>query len=132
LTEVALGYQRMLELDPFHAEALVGMSLVAIASQQSKAAVTMAEAAVAAAPRMGAAWVTLGQALKGANRNPEAERAYAEAIRMDGMDVLARRVASFRNVTGELRAFLSRIRRRRVDEKPINRQAILQDTEPGW
>ena len=90
LTEVALGYQRMLELDPFHAEALVGMSLVAIASQQSKAAVTMAEAAVAAAPRMGAAWVTLGQALKGANRNPEAERAYAEAIRMDGMDVLAR------------------------------------------
>jgi hypothetical protein len=45
---------------------------------------------------------------------------------------LSDRVASFRNVTGELRAFLSRIRRRRVDEKPINRQAILQDTEPGW
>jgi tetratricopeptide (TPR) repeat protein len=90
LTEVALGYQRMLELDPFHAEALVGMSLVAIASQQSEAAVSMAQAAVAAAPGMGAAWVTLGQALKAAGRTAEAERAYAEAIRMDGMDVLAR------------------------------------------
>jgi len=33
LTEVALGYQRMLELNPFHAQSLVGMSLVAIASR---------------------------------------------------------------------------------------------------
>ena len=90
LTEAALGYQRMLELDPFHPEALVGISLVALASRQSEAAVTMAQAAVAAAPRMGAAWVTLGQALKAANRAAEAETAYAEAICLDGMDPLAR------------------------------------------
>jgi tetratricopeptide (TPR) repeat protein len=39
---------------------------------------------------MGAAWVVLGQALKAAARMEEAERAYAEAIRLDGMDALAR------------------------------------------
>jgi cytochrome c-type biogenesis protein CcmH/NrfG len=39
---------------------------------------------------MGAAWVVLGQALKAAERMEEAERAYAEAIRLDGMDALAR------------------------------------------
>ncbi len=50
----------------------------------------MAAAGVAAAPAMGAAWVVLGQALKAAERMDEAERAYAEAIRLDGMDVLAR------------------------------------------
>jgi tetratricopeptide (TPR) repeat protein len=90
LTEVALGYQRMLEADPRHPQALVGMSLVAIASRQSEAAVTMASAAVQAAPRMGTAWVALGQSLKAAGRIEEAEKAYAQAIRLDGMNELAR------------------------------------------
>jgi tetratricopeptide (TPR) repeat protein len=90
LTEVALGYQRMLQENPGQPQALVGMTLVALASRQSEAAVKMARAALAIAPRMGTAWVALGQALKAAGRHEEAERAYAQAIRLDGMDPLAR------------------------------------------
>jgi tetratricopeptide (TPR) repeat protein len=90
LTEAALGYQRMLEQNPSDPKALVGMSLVAMASRQSAAAVKMAEAAVAVAPQMDAAWVTLGQALKAAQRGEEAERAYGQAIRLDGTNALAR------------------------------------------
>ncbi len=90
LTEIALNYQTTLDLNPRHPEALVGMSLVALASRQTEAAVKMAAAGTAVAPRMGAAWVALGQALKAASRNDEAERAYAQAIRLDGMNPLAR------------------------------------------
>lgn len=90
LTEIALCYRRALERDPQEPKALVGMSLVALASGQAEAAVKMAAAAVTAAPTMGAAWVVLGQALKAAERMDEAERAYGEAIRLDGMDALAR------------------------------------------
>ncbi len=68
LTEVALGCQRMLAENPCHPEALVGITLVALASGQSEAAVKMARAAVAAAPRMITAWVAFGQALKAAGR----------------------------------------------------------------
>jgi uncharacterized membrane-anchored protein len=64
LTEAALGYQRMLEQNPCRPDALVGISLVALASRQHQAAVKMAEAAVAVAPEMVVAWVALGQALK--------------------------------------------------------------------
>jgi tetratricopeptide (TPR) repeat protein len=94
LTEVALGYQQKLAGNPSDAEALVGMSLVALASRQTEAAVKMAMAAVAAAPpdtRLeGAAWVALGQGLRAAGRSEEAELAYQRAIRLDGMDALAR------------------------------------------
>ena len=47
LTEVALGYQRVLERNPRQPHALVGMSLVALASRQSESAVKMASAAAA-------------------------------------------------------------------------------------
>jgi len=90
LTEVALGYQRTLSVNPRQPQALMGMSLVAMASHQNEAAVAMATAAVGAAPKLGTAWVTLAQALKAAQRGNEAESAYAEAIRLDGMDPLAR------------------------------------------
>ncbi|MGA3160409.1 MAG: tetratricopeptide repeat protein [Terracidiphilus sp.] len=90
LTEVALGCQRMLEENPCHSRALVGITLVALASGQSEAAIRMAQAAVAAAPQMGAAWVALGQSLKAAGRNKEAESAYTQAISLDGMEALAR------------------------------------------
>lgn len=90
LNEVALGYQKTLERDPQNAEALLGMALVALASDQVVAAVQMARAGVAAAPQMGPAWVTLGQALRSAGMLDDAEQAYGEAIRLDGMDVLAR------------------------------------------
>ena len=90
LTEVALGYRRMLEQNPCNPKALVGMSLVALASSQSAAAVKMAEAAVAAAPQMPAAWVALGQSLKTVSRSEEAESAYGQAIRLDGTNALAR------------------------------------------
>ena len=90
LAEVALGCQRMLEENPCNPQALIGITLVALASGQSEAAVKMARAAVAAAPRMIASWVALGQALKAAGRNDEAERAYIHATSMDGMNALAR------------------------------------------
>ncbi|MGA2167034.1 MAG: tetratricopeptide repeat protein [Terracidiphilus sp.] len=90
LTEVALGFQRTLDENPRHPVALAGISLVALASRQPEAAVKMASAAVAAAPWMGTAWVALGQALKAADRSEEAERAYAQAICLDGMNALAR------------------------------------------
>jgi tetratricopeptide (TPR) repeat protein len=90
LTEVALGFQRMLVENPCHPEALIGISLVALASGQSEAAVKMAKAAVAAAPGMLPAWVALGQALKAAGWNEEAEQVYAHTIRMDGGNALAR------------------------------------------
>jgi tetratricopeptide (TPR) repeat protein len=90
LAEVALGYQRMLNENPRQPEALVGITLVALASHQNEAAVKMARAAVSAAPRMVAARVALGQALKAANRPADAERAYVKAIQLDGMDALAR------------------------------------------
>jgi tetratricopeptide (TPR) repeat protein len=80
----------MLLANPRHPQALVGMSLVAMASRQPEAAVKMASAAVEAAPGMGIAWVALGQALKAAGRIEDAEKAYAQAIRMDGMNELAR------------------------------------------
>jgi tetratricopeptide (TPR) repeat protein len=90
LTEIALGYQRMLAADPRHPQALVGISLVALASRQLEAAVNMAWAAVEVAPRMGVAWVALGQALKASDRIDEAESAYTGALRLDGMNELAR------------------------------------------
>jgi len=90
LTEVALGYQRTLGANPRHPLALVGMSLVALASHQPAAAVNMAKAAVEAAPNMCNAWIALGQALKAAASFQQSEAAYNQAIRLDGMNELAR------------------------------------------
>ena len=90
LTEIARGYQRVLEQNPTQPVALVGMCLVALASRQTEAAVQMASAAVASAPDLVAAWVALGQALKAAERHEEAAKAYERAIRLDGMNALAR------------------------------------------
>jgi tetratricopeptide (TPR) repeat protein len=82
--------QRALERNPRDPEALVGMSLIALASNQPAAAVGMAQAAVTAAPAMGPAWVALGQAMRADGRLSDAEQAYEAAIRIDGMDSLAR------------------------------------------
>ena len=90
LTELALGYQRMLENDPQQPQALVGLSLVALASRQTASAVKMARVAVAAAPRAALGWVALGQALKSAGLIEESERAYLRAISLDGTSALAR------------------------------------------
>jgi tetratricopeptide (TPR) repeat protein len=85
-----LRYQGILKRDPRHPEALMAMSLVALASRQTDAAIQMATAAVTAAPTMGNAWVTLGQALRAGKRCDDAEHAYRAAIRLDGMNPLAR------------------------------------------
>ena len=90
LTEVALGYQRMLQQNPRQPEALVGICLVALASGQNEAAIKMAQTAAAEAPSMVSAWVALGQAFKAAHRNNEAETAYQQALRLEGMNALAR------------------------------------------
>ncbi len=86
---MALGYQRALERDPRQPQALLGMSLVALASRQTELAIRMAAAGTAVAPQMVTAWIALGQALKAAGRNDEAERAYAQALRLDGTNALA-------------------------------------------
>ncbi|MGC9157997.1 MAG: tetratricopeptide repeat protein [Terracidiphilus sp.] len=90
LTEAALVYQRILEQNPGNPQALVAMSLVALASHQLEAAVRMARAALSVAPRMVVAWVALGQALRAAGSGEEAAGAYEQAIRLDGTDPLAR------------------------------------------
>jgi tetratricopeptide (TPR) repeat protein len=90
LKEVALGYQELLRQNPRHPQALVGMSLVALASRQGDAAVKMASAAVEVAPRMGTAWVALGQALKAVGQIDRAASAFAGALRLDGLNELAR------------------------------------------
>ncbi len=90
LVEVAVGYQRMLNVNPRRPDALVGISLVALASGQPEAAVKMASAAVDAAPEMVTAWVALGQALKAAARSEESEQAYGQAIQLDGTNTLVR------------------------------------------
>ena len=90
LFQVAAAYQRTLKENPRHPEALVGISLVALASRQPESAVKMASAAVSAAPQMVPAWVALGQSLKAASRFAEAEEAYAKAIQLDATSAVAR------------------------------------------
>lgn len=90
LTEIALGFQRALQQNPNRPDALIGISLVALASGQHEPSIQMARAAVVAAPELCVAWVALGQALKAAGRAEEAADAYREAIARDGMNALAR------------------------------------------
>lgn len=126
LTEVALACKRMLDENPRQPKALAAMSLVALASRQYDAAVKMAEAAVALAPEMVTAWVALGQALKAADRNAEAERAYGEAIRRDGMNPLARMGL------GELRLATSRPEEAAKEfELALKRQPTLAPAQLG-
>ena len=89
LTAKALHYQRILADNPCKVEALIGMSLIAIVSDQPVPAVDMARAAVAAAPQAGIAWVALGQALKANGRLGEAEAAYDRALSLNRNDALA-------------------------------------------
>ena len=89
LSELALRYQLTLNRNPRDPAALLGMSMVALASRQTQAAVHMAEAAVAAAPRLAGTWIALGQALRAASRTQEAEQAYLTALGLDGTAPLA-------------------------------------------
>ena len=89
LRELASQYQQTLLRNPRHAESLAGMSLIALATRQHEAAVHMAQAAVAAAPKMVPAWVILGQALRATGRHIEAETSYATALALDPQDTLA-------------------------------------------
>jgi tetratricopeptide (TPR) repeat protein len=90
LLEIAHESRRELESNPRSPHALASLALVALGSRQYAAAVTMAKAAAAAAPGMGGAWVTLGQALRAEGHLLDAEAAYRQAIRLDGMDAMAR------------------------------------------
>ncbi|MGA2252118.1 tetratricopeptide repeat protein [Terracidiphilus sp.] len=89
LHEVAQSYQQILTHNPRHAEALAGMSLVALASRQPDAAVRMAQAAVSVAPAMSHARVVLGQALRAAGQPDAARDAYGSALRLDSCNALA-------------------------------------------
>jgi tetratricopeptide (TPR) repeat protein len=127
LTEVALDYQRTLKANPHHPQALVGMSLVALASRQAQAAVKMASAAVDAAPRMGMAWVALGQAHRAAGKIDDAEKAYSQAIRLDGMNELARLAL------GELRLCAGRPEEAIAEfELALRRKPALVAAHLGW
>lgn len=90
LIEAALRCQHILRDNPLQPQALVSMSLIALASRQTEAAVKMATAAVAAAPALAVAWVALGQALKAAGQLEDAEYTYNRAIQLDGPGPLAR------------------------------------------
>ncbi len=126
LTEVALGYQRLLNADPRHPQALVGMSLVALASRQPEAAIKLAAIAVTVAPRMVLAWVTLGQAARATRRTGDAEHAYQQAIRLDGMSAMARMGL------GELRLFSGRVAEAtREFELALRRQPDLASAHLG-
>lgn len=83
-------FQEILSRDPRDTAALIGISMVALGSRQSEAAVQMARAAVDTAPRLPAAWIALAQALQAAARTAEAEHAYRAALRLDGAHPLAR------------------------------------------
>lgn len=88
-TRAALVYQRILESNPAHAPALIGMSLIALAGGQVEHAIRMASAALAVSPRAGAGWIPLGQALKAAGRFADAEQAYDRALSCGGVYSLA-------------------------------------------
>ena len=93
LTQVAVACQGILARDPLNAQALITISLVALASRQSESAVKTATAAISAATAdsslQGSAWVALGQALNAQRRGAEADVAYQQAIRLDGTNALA-------------------------------------------
>jgi len=89
LRETAHRYQQILAQNPHHAEALAGMSLIALATRQHDAAVRMAQAAIATSPQMASAWVVLGQALRAANRPQESKDAYRTALHIDNNNALA-------------------------------------------
>jgi tetratricopeptide (TPR) repeat protein len=89
MREVAQGYQKILARNPRNAEALAGMSLVALASRQADAAVRMAQAAVTVAPSMSHGWVVLGQALRAARQHDAARNAYGSALDLDPGNALA-------------------------------------------
>jgi tetratricopeptide (TPR) repeat protein len=89
LTQLAGRFQLALAQNPQNAEALVGISLVALVSGQISAAVAMAQAAVATGPSLTIAWIMLGQALKSSGRTADAAKAYSQAVTLDGLCVLA-------------------------------------------
>ena len=89
LAATALHYQRILADNPGDAKGLISMSLIAIASSQFKAAVTMARSATALFPHLISAWITLGQSLKASGQLAEAEHAYTQALRLDGASAFA-------------------------------------------
>lgn len=85
----AQRFQQKLLNNPADPEALVAMSLIALASRQADAAVVTALAATASAPEMLAAWVTLGHALRAQGNEIEAEAALNKALSLDSMSELA-------------------------------------------
>jgi tetratricopeptide (TPR) repeat protein len=89
LREVAQSYQQLLARNPRNAEALAGMSLVALASRKPDAAVRLAQAAVAVAPAMAPAWVVLGQAQRAVRQPDAARNAYDSALHLDSANALA-------------------------------------------
>ena len=90
LVEAALAYQRVIEANPSHSRALIGMSLIALAGGQTEHAIRMASAALAVSPGIAAGWIALGQALKAAGRFTDAGQAYHQALRLGGTNPLAR------------------------------------------
>lgn len=85
LLALAAGYKQILDVNPSHPQALAGMSLVALASNQPEMAARMAEAATTVDPRMGPAWMALGQARKASRHYDTAEQAYRFAQTLPGM-----------------------------------------------
>lgn len=90
MIRAALAYQRILATNPSNVQALIGMSLLALAGGQTENAIRMATSALAVNPGIAAGWVALGQALKANGRLADAEKAYHQALRFGGANPLAR------------------------------------------
>jgi len=102
LTGSALHYQRILAANPHQPDALIAMSLIALASRQLNAAIKMARVATTLAPCLVPAWVALGQSLKASGELSEAEHAYAQALQLDGTSALAHAgLGELKIVTGQ-------------------------------
>lgn len=84
MVRAALACERMLRSNPANPQALVGMSLLALAGGQTEHAIRMASAALAVSPNFSAGWVALGQAFKAAGRFTDAEHAYLRALLLGG------------------------------------------------
>ena len=90
MLEAARAYQRALESDPADAQALIGMSVLALASGQAEHASRLATVAVGANGRNAAGWIVLGHAHQVRGKFADAENAFCKALELDGANALAR------------------------------------------
>jgi tetratricopeptide (TPR) repeat protein len=81
--QAVLAYRAALEVDPAHLKACILGARAALQQGDGGAARELAERAIRAAPRNGAAHEALGQALEALGQKAEAKKAYERALELD-------------------------------------------------